>query len=88
MKFLHEWKWDLPWHMVNFRDWVYMVNTGYIQPFYFLHVRVLGLRSLWMVRADEHERGGDRCHGCGALWMVAEVEKNGVKQCFVCGTRR
>lgn len=43
----HEWKFDLPWEMARLRDWFYMVNHGYIYPTVFLHVRVLGLRSLW-----------------------------------------
>lgn len=45
--FTHEWMFDLPWHMVDLKDWFYMVNAGYIEPTVFLHVRVLGLRSLW-----------------------------------------
>jgi len=45
--FKHEWVWDWPWHMVNIKDWFYMVNHGFIYPTYFLHVRILGLRSLW-----------------------------------------
>lgn len=49
MKVKHEWKFDLPWHMVRLRDWFYMVNSGYIAPVHFLHVRVFGLRSLWMI---------------------------------------
>ena len=46
-KFTHEWKLDLPWHMVDLRDWFYMVNVGFIEPIIFLHVRVFGIRSLW-----------------------------------------
>jgi hypothetical protein len=42
----HEWIWDWPWHMVDLRDWFYMVNVGEFGDM-FLHVRVLGLRSLW-----------------------------------------
>lgn len=45
----HEWTFDLPWHMVDLKDWFYMVNTGFIPPTYFLHVRILGLRSLWKI---------------------------------------
>lgn len=45
--FIHEWHFDLPWHMVYLRDWFYMVNMGYIGPIRFLHVRVLGIRSTW-----------------------------------------
>ena len=45
--FTHEWKFDLPWHMVKLRDWFYMVNVGYIESTVFLHVRILGIRSLW-----------------------------------------
>jgi len=53
MKFQHEWKWDWPWHMVDLRDWFYMVNSGYITPVYFLHVRFFGLRSVWMIAVEE-----------------------------------
>ena len=45
--FVHKWKFDLPWHMVKLKDWFYMVNVGYIHPIHFLHVRILGIRSLW-----------------------------------------
>lgn len=45
--YTHEWTFDLPWHMVDIRDWFYMVNVGYIYPTVFLHVRVFGVRSLW-----------------------------------------
>lgn len=55
MKFMHEWKWDWPWHMVYWRDWFYMVNYGYIYPNYFLHVRFFGLRSVWVVTTDDDE---------------------------------
>ncbi len=52
----HEWIWDWPWFLVDLRDWFYMVNTGYIPPFYYYHVRILGLRSLWKIRAVQIER--------------------------------
>jgi len=45
--FTHEWMFDLPWHMVDLKNWFYMVNVGYIEPTVFLHVRILGVRSLW-----------------------------------------
>ena len=45
--FTHEWKFDLPWHMVDLKDWFYMVDVGYIEPTMFLHVRIFGVRSLW-----------------------------------------
>ena len=45
--FTHKWEFDLPWHMVDLRDWFYMVNVGFIEPIMFLHVRVAGIRSLW-----------------------------------------
>lgn len=45
-QYKHEWKYDLPWHMVNLKDWFYMVNVGHFGGV-FLHVRVLGIRSLW-----------------------------------------
>lgn len=48
--FTHEWTFDLPWHMVDLKDWFYMVDVGYIEPTVFLHVRVLGVRSLWTLR--------------------------------------
>lgn len=45
-KYKHEWKFDLPWHMVDLRDWFYMVNVGHFGDV-FLHVRIFGARSLW-----------------------------------------
>jgi len=50
--FTHKWELDLPWHMVDLRDWFYMVNVGFIEPVIFLHVRVFGIRSLWEYRAS------------------------------------
>lgn len=47
MEFNHEWTWDWPWHMFNLRDWFYMVNIGSYDGIVFLHVRVMGLRSIW-----------------------------------------
>jgi hypothetical protein len=47
--FTHEWKWDWPWEMVDLRDWFYMVNTGFLENYWYLHVRVFGLRSMWRV---------------------------------------
>ena len=32
--------------MVNLKDWFYMVNVGHFGDV-FLHVRILGVRSLW-----------------------------------------
>lgn len=49
MKIKHEWIWDWPWELVDLKDWFYMVNVGYISPIIFLHVRILGLRSLWKI---------------------------------------
>lgn len=49
MKYSHEWHFDWPWEMVDFRDWLYMVNTGYIPFTDCLHVRVLGIRSTWLI---------------------------------------
>ena len=48
----HVWVWDWPWHMVNLRDWFYMVNVGFFGLMH-LHVRVLGLRSLWTFESQE-----------------------------------
>ncbi len=45
-RYKHEWKFDLPWHMVNLKDWFYMVNVGHFCEV-FLHVRIFGIRSLW-----------------------------------------
>lgn len=45
-EYKHEWKFDSPWHMVNLKDWFYMVNVGHFGDV-FLHVRILGVRSLW-----------------------------------------
>ena len=47
-KYNHEWRYDFPWHMVNLRDWFYMVNVGDVGVV-FLHVRILGIRSLWTI---------------------------------------
>lgn len=55
-KYKHEWKFDLPWHMVNLRDWFFMVNVGAIEPTIFLHVRVFGIRSLWTFDQEFIER--------------------------------
>lgn len=49
MNIKHAWIFDLPWDMVNIKDWFYMVNSGYINHVHFLHVRVFGIRSLWMI---------------------------------------
>jgi hypothetical protein len=48
MKAEHEWGFDFPWEMVNLRDWFYMVNRGAFGAYYF-HVRILGIRSTWIV---------------------------------------
>lgn len=50
METRHKWFFDWPWHLVHLRDWFYMVNTGYIPPITYLHVRILGFRSTWEVR--------------------------------------
>ena len=47
----HKWFFDLPWHMVELRDWFYMVNAGFLGGQVFLHVRVLGIRSRWVYEA-------------------------------------
>ncbi len=49
----HEWIWDWPWFLADLRDWFYMINTVYIPPFYYYHVRILGLRSLWMIKEQD-----------------------------------
>jgi len=46
----HQWVFDWPWHMGRLRDWFYMVNTGSIPPLFFLHVRILGVRSVWTIK--------------------------------------
>lgn len=56
MSFQHAWMFDLPWHMADLRQWFYMVNTGYIYPVYFLHVRILGIRSLWTVEDSQETK--------------------------------
>jgi len=48
-KWVHQWKFDLPWHMGHLKDWFYMVNVGHFAGTVFLHVRILGVRSLWEV---------------------------------------
>lgn len=45
--FTHHWVLDNPFHFVDVRDWFYMVNAGAIGGTIHLHVRVLGVRSLW-----------------------------------------
>ncbi len=45
----HDWKLDFPWQMVDMKDWFYMVNSGYILPVLYLHVRILGVRSVWEI---------------------------------------
>lgn len=45
----HKWFFDLPWHMVDLKDWFYMVNVGDLDPVYYLHVRIAGIRSLWVI---------------------------------------
>ena len=45
----HKWKFDLPWEMVHLRDWFYMVNPVNWNGTLYLHVRVLGIRSLWEI---------------------------------------
>lgn len=54
-EYKHEWKFDLPWHMVNLKDWFYMVNVGHFGDV-FLHVRILGIRSLWTFPEPESRR--------------------------------
>ena len=51
--YTHEWLFDLPWHMVDLKDWFYMVNVGRIGLIVFLHVRILGVRSLWTFWLDK-----------------------------------
>jgi hypothetical protein len=56
-EYKHEWKFDLPWHMVSLKDWFYMVNVGHFGDV-FLHVRIFGIRSLWTFpepEAAEHK---------------------------------
>lgn len=50
----HEWVWDWPWHMAKGHrlSWFYMVNVGQF-GMTFLHVRILGLRSVWTFSQDE-----------------------------------
>jgi len=57
MEFRHHWKFDWPWEMVDIKDWFYMVNDGYMAPVHFLHVRILGVRSLWTVHPVEDTLG-------------------------------
>ena len=54
-EYKHEWKFDLPWHMVNLKDWFYMVNVGHFGEV-FLHVRIFGTRSLWTFPELESRR--------------------------------
>jgi hypothetical protein len=46
----HKWKFDNPLHMVKLKDWFYMVSWGYFMQTCFLHVRILGVRSLWEIK--------------------------------------
>lgn len=54
-EYTHEWKFDLPWHMGSLKDWFYMVNVGHFGGV-FLHVRILGFRSLWTFPEPESRR--------------------------------
>jgi len=45
--FRHEWNFDWPWEMVRLKDWFFMINTGHVDYTIYLHVRVLGIHSLW-----------------------------------------
>lgn len=58
----HEWIWDWPWHMAkgHYRQWFFMVNHAVFMGTLFLHVRVLGLRSLWTVNLMPPDDGGSR----------------------------
>lgn len=47
--FTHTWHWDWPWHMVRIKDWFYMVSVGKINNDYYLHLRILGIRSRWKI---------------------------------------
>ena len=51
----HKWVFDWPWEMVNLKDWFYMVNVGSILPVIFLHVRILGVRSIWEIEEVHNE---------------------------------
>ena len=42
----------------------------------------------WQMLSRPTQRTADRCHGCGALWAIADVVERGNHVCSVCGTRR
>jgi len=91
--FSHEWKLDLPWHMVDLREWFYMVNVGFIEPVIFLHVRVFGIRSLWEYRASPNLQRSptlrEAASGDGADWICEKchwTNPSGRPICGECGT--
>lgn len=51
----HKWIFDWPWEMVRLSDWFYMVNIGRIGDTVYLHVRILGIRSLWTVLSEPYD---------------------------------
>lgn len=61
--FEHAWYWDWPWHMARIKDWFHMINVGRINNAYYLHLRILGVRSRWKItfktRAIADERAKD-----------------------------
>jgi hypothetical protein len=93
--FTHEWKLDLPWHMVDLRDWFYMVNVGFIEPVIFLHVRVFGIRSLWEYRTSPNSQrsptlreaveAGKICPSCGGIGFITLYD-NSVGKCYRCNS--
>lgn len=79
-EYKHEWKFDLPWHMVNLKDWFYMVNVGHFGDV-FLHVRIFGVRSLWTFPEPESrrtQRAGGRVGNCPPYRDVQIIEKEGI----------
>lgn len=39
-----KWFFDLPWHMVRLRDWIYMRNCATWSDTIYNHFRILGIR--------------------------------------------
>ena len=80
--FTHRWTFDLPWHMVDLRDWLYMVNVGCIDSVTFLHVRIAGIRSLWEF-INEPDRAAEQRDEAGGGDALPKMEP-----CGNCGTPR
>jgi len=80
-KYQHEWKFDLPWHMVSLKDWFYMVNVGHFGDV-FLHVRILGIRSLWTFPEQKDAEQSMHLTAFGVDWAALDAKDITVKTLF------